>query len=166
MIRLIVAIDRKNGLAKHGFMPWNIPEDEQYFTDQTKSRGGNVLTGATTFTNTYKKGPLAGRQNYILTHDPVPIKGVTLVHDLEGLLNDFRHEDLWVAGGAAVFDQVMRASKADELYVTRIDADFGCDQFFPDYKQGFELVEESKIREQNGFKFTYAVYRKATPQLT
>lgn len=158
MIRLIVAIDRRNGLAKHGIMPWYIPEDQQYFTDQTKTNGGNVLTGGVTFREAYQNKPLADRQNYIVTHDQTSIASVTLVHDLERFLKEF-NEDLWVAGGANVFEQVMAGGKADELYVTHIDADFGCDQFFPALN-GFTKVNESERREQNGFYFTYARYAK------
>jgi dihydrofolate reductase len=158
MIRLIAAVDRKRGIAKHGGLPWSIPEDSQYFTDQTKTHGGNVLTGGTTFRNTYRRRPLAGRQNYILTHKEDAIEGVTLVHDLGKLLEEFKDKDLWVAGGAEVFKEIMAAGKADELYLTHIDADFGCDQFFPEYEQVFKKVEEGKTREQNGLKFTYAKY--------
>ena len=158
MTRLIVACDRKRGLAKHGFMPWNIPEDEQYFTDQTKSLGGIVLVGNATF-KTFR-GPLAGRQNYLLTHQDTPIKGAHVVNDLAKFLEDFKDKDVWIVGGAAVFDQVIQAGKADILYVTRIDADFGCDQLFPDYENGFALTEETEPREQNGFSFTYARYAK------
>jgi dihydrofolate reductase len=160
MIRLIAAVDRQRGLAKNGVIPWSIPEDEQYFTDQTKTYGGNVLTGFTTFKNTYTHGPLADRQNYILTHDTTPIEGVTLVHDLEKFLDDFQDKDLWVAGGAKVFEQVIRLGKADELYITHIDADFDCDQFFPDYDNDFTLAEQTKPHSQSGLTFVYARYVK------
>jgi len=160
MIRLIAAIDRRRGIAKHGFLPWYIPEDEQYFTTQTKTHGGNVLTGGVTFRNTYKGRPLKDRQNFILTHDTAPIEGVTLVHDLQKFLADFTGKDLWVAGGAGVFEEIMNAGAADELYLTHIDADFRCDQFFPEYQENFELAEQSDAHEQNGFHFRYARYIK------
>jgi dihydrofolate reductase len=161
MIRLIVAIDLKRGLARHGIMPWKIPEDEAYFTEQTKTHGGKVLTGGKTFRDTYKHGPLAGRTNYVLTRNKQPIKGVELVHDLNAWLDSKANEDIWVAGGADVFQQIIDAGKADELYITHIDADFGCDQFFPDYQAKFRLVKQSSVHSQNGFNFTYAVYAKA-----
>jgi dihydrofolate reductase len=157
MIRLIAAIDHKRGLARHGRIPWNIPEDEQYFTDQTKRYGGNVLTGATTFKKTYH-GPLKDRQNFILTHDSTPIPGVTLVHDLDKFLKDFRDGDLWIAGGAGVFAESIKS--ADELYLTHIEDDFSCDQFFPEYKQNFKLAEQSEPHEQNGSSFYYARYAR------
>lgn len=159
MIRLIAAIDEKRGIAKNGAMPWSIPEDERYFTDQTKMYGGHVLSGAKTFWEAYKGKPLKGRHNYILTHDNTPIEGAILVHDLQAFLDTFKDKDLWVAGGAAVFKEVMDAGKADELYLTHIEGDFECDRFFPAY-DGFRKKQESETREQNGYRFTYAVYQR------
>lgn len=161
MIIFIAAIDRERGIAKHGGMPWFIPEDEQYFTAQTKTRGGNVLTGGKTFRDTYKSKPLVDRQNYILTRQDEPIEGATVVHDLMKLLDEFKDKDLWISGGAEVFKEIMDAGKVDELYLTHIDADFGCDQFLPAYEDEFKKIEESEVREQNGFKFTYAKYVRA-----
>ena len=162
MIRLIAAIDRKQGIAKHGFLPWHIPEDESYFTRQTKLFGGNVLTGAITFRDTYHSRPLVERKNFILTKETENLTGVIVINNLVSFLNDFEFSDLWVAGGATVFNQIISLGLADELYLTIIDADFGCDQFFPSYDTGFKLIEESKENEQNGFKFVYTRYAKVT----
>jgi dihydrofolate reductase len=159
MNRLIVAVDRKRGIAKQGIFPWYIPEDEKYYDDHTKTYGGNVLIGSMTFKTL--DGPMPGRQNYVLTHDKTPIEGVELVHDLGKFLKDFEGTDLWIVGGANVFAQVVQAGKADELYITHIEADFNCNQFFPEYKQDFKLVEKSDLHEQNGFIFSYAKYAKA-----
>lgn len=158
MIRLIAAIDRKRGIAKGGRMPWRLPEDERYFTRMTKTHGGNVLSGGVTFREGYGGKPLTGRHNYILTRRPDPIPGATVVHDLPALLEEFKDKDLWVAGGSEVYAEIMKAGKADELYLTVIDADFDCDRFFPEYEQDFKLAEESPSREENGLKFRYARY--------
>ncbi|HET7060182.1 MAG TPA: dihydrofolate reductase [Candidatus Saccharimonadales bacterium] len=156
MIRLIAAIDRKRGLAKGGVLPWYIPEDEKYYDEQTRSHGGNVLMGSTTFKTIQK--PMPDRQNFILTRDKTPIDRAELIHDLNSFLKDFQGKELWVIGGANVFAQVIEAGKADELYLTHIDADFGCDQFFPEYEKDFRLVEKGEPRHQNGFSFYYAKY--------
>lgn len=158
MNRLIVAMDRKRGMAKQGIFPWYIPEDEEYYDKQTRTYGGNVLMGNTTFKTLH--GPMPDRRNYVLTHDKTPISGVELVHDLDKFLKDFQDTDLWVIGGANVFSQVMQADRADELYITHIEADFNCNQFFPEYEQSFKLAEKSDLHEQNGFIFSYARYVK------
>jgi dihydrofolate reductase len=160
MIRLIAAVDRKRGVAKQGFMPWNIPEDEQYFTDLTKTLGGHVLSGRATFDLAYKRVPLAERHNYILTHDKTPINGAEVTDDLDSLLENFKDRDLWVSGGSNVFTQIIERGKADVLYITHIDADFGCNQFFPEFASDFELTKQSELHEQNGFSFRYSVYKK------
>ena len=159
MIRLIAAVDRKSGIAKKNVIPWWIPEDAAFFDSETKKHGGHVLTGGVTFRLTYERQPLADRHNYILTHDSQPIPGTTVVNDLAQFLKDFK-DDLWISGGAAVFQGVMELSYADELYLTHVQAEFGCDRFFPEYED-FTLVEKGDLREQNGFIFYYAKYAKA-----
>jgi dihydrofolate reductase len=163
MIRLIAALDLKNGIAKNGQIPWDIPADRKYFVRQTKLCGGNVLTGKKTFVNTYS-GPLQGRRNFILTRERSPILGTELVFDLEEFINSF-DQDLWIAGGESVFAQVLNLKKADEVYLTQIEYDFDCDQFFPVLKQDFELARRSETLVQNGLKFTYAKFRKKADRL-
>lgn len=160
MIRLIAAIDRERGIAKHGAIPWHIPEDAAFFDSETKKFGGNVLSGGVTFRVGYGGHPLAERQNYILTHDSQPIEGATVVRDIAQFLKEFEG-DLWVAGGAAVFQEVMKLGRADELYLTHVDAIFGCDRFFPEYEDIFTQIEQSEPHEQNGFTYTYAKYHRS-----
>lgn len=158
MIRLIAAIDRKRGIAKMGYQPWYIPEDSQNFSLLTKSCGGMVLIGGTTFK--LMDGPLKGRHNFILSREKTPIDNVELVNNLEKFLDDWQSKDLWIIGGANVFTQVMELQKADELYLTKIEADFGCNQFFPGFDDDFVLSEKSNLQEQNGFIFSYTKYTR------
>jgi dihydrofolate reductase len=156
MIRHIVAIDREYGMAKNGTLPWKIPEDEQYFTDKTKEFGGVTLTGRATY-DTFGGKPLEGRQNFVVTHRDEPIAGATLVHDIDAFFRD-HPEDVWVVGGSEIFKQTLGI--ADELYVTRVDATFGCDRFYPKFEENFELSSQSDWKEQNGFRYRYEIYQK------
>jgi dihydrofolate reductase len=158
MIRLIAAIDRQHGIGKNGGQPWFIPDDTAYFSEQTKSHGGVVLVGSTTF-KTFK-GPLAERHNYVLTRSETPIEDAEIVHDLAKFLSDFKSSDVWIIGGAQLYQQIMDQHQADELYLTVIDADFGCDVFFPNYKDSYKLVTQSEPREQNGFRYYFATYQR------
>jgi dihydrofolate reductase len=157
MIRLIAAIDRQRGIAKKGYQPWLLPTDEAYFAEQTKSHGGEILVGRTTY-ETFG-GPLPDRINHVLTHRDEPLAGAFQVHDLEEFLTRYADKDVWVIGGANVYKQVMDLDFADELYITAIDADFGCDQFFPLY-DNYRLVSQSKEFEENGFRLSYRIYVK------
>jgi len=155
MILHIVAFDNKRGIAKGGIQPWYIPEDEAFFQSETKKYGGKVLMGARTFDAI--KHPLRERENFVLTHDTAPIPGAIVVNDLQQFLAEFQG-DLWVIGGAEVFAQTLDV--ADELYITKIEADFRCDRIYPSYQDKFELTRQSDPRTENGFRYTYCVYTK------
>ena len=157
MIRLIAAVDENLGIAKNGSMPWNIPDDEKYFTDQTQKFGGHVLTAGKTFREAYNSKPLKNRINYIYTHRSEPIDGTVIVNDLEKFLRSFADQDLWIAGGGELFQQVIQKNLPMELYLTHIKGDFDCDTFFPEYND-FKLTKKSDEHHQNGFEFYYAIY--------
>src|SRR5580704_17376809 len=154
MIRLIVAHDVKRGIGKHGFQPWYLPEDEQYFNQQTISHGAKVLVGRRTLLDVIGH-PLKDRQNFVLTRDNhEPQAGITYINELPAFMDGLQ-DDIWVIGGASIYEQTM--DRSDELYVTKIEADFGCDQFFPAYENDFTLSEQSDLHTQNGFVFSYYV---------
>lgn len=161
MIRLIAALDDKRGIAKNGAMPWNVSEDEQYFTEQTKKYGGHVLTGGRTWREAYKEKPLQDRINYVYTRNQTPINGVKVINDLDKFLVQNGEQDLWVAGGGELFAQMIDKDLPMELYLTHIKGDYQCDTFFPEYAdeiRGFKLKSQSESRTQNGFEFYYAIY--------
>lgn len=155
MIRLIAAIDQRRGIAKNGRQPWSLPNDERYFKDQTAKFGARLLMGRKTFD--VIGHPLPDRTNYVLSHDKIEYSGVSGVTDVSMLLNQ-TSEDLWVIGGAAVYEQTI--ARADLLYLTLIEADFGCDQFFPEYEAQFELVDQSPPQHEAGLTYRYAIYRR------
>ena len=66
--------------------------------------------------------------------------------------------DIWVIGGAEIYAQVL--PDADELFITQIAANFGCDTFFPDFETMFHLGEQSETHSQNGFSYAFCRYLK------
>jgi dihydrofolate reductase len=158
MIRHIVAFDSKQGIAKGGIQPWFIPDDEVFFQSETKKYGGKVLMGARTFDAI--KHPLKERENFILTHDSTLIPGAVVVNDLQQFLAELQG-DLWIIGGGEIFAQTLNI--AGELYITKIEADFRCDRFYPEYENKFTLARRSEPKVQNGFRYTYEIYTPKAP---
>ena len=155
MIRLIAALDTKRGISKGGTQPWFIPDDEKYFQEQTSKWGGEVLMGS----NTYGVigHALSNRKNYVASRNAAAVNGAEVVSDLGAFLKAFER-DLWVIGGASVFEQAL--PYAEEIYLTEIQADFGCDKFFPRIAGTFMPFGEDALQEQNGFVYKFAVYAK------
>lgn len=156
MIRHIVAVDASRGIAKDGRIPWDLPADGKYFWDMTAKYGGRILMGYKTFET--MKRPMAGRENYIATRSQDNyVQGAQAVHDLDVFMDSFK-EDLWIIGGSEIYDQTLK--RADELYITEIDAEFGCDRFYPSYKEQFELSRQSTVHQENGLRYRFCVYVK------
>jgi dihydrofolate reductase len=154
MIRLIAAIDSKNGIAKDGEMPWNLPSDLEYFKRMTMQYGANVLMGRTTY-DPIGHG-LRGRNTYVVSHNPIDgTEDVTQVSDLAKFLGELK-QDLWVMGGQGIYEQTL--PYADELYLTKIDHDFSCDKFFPDYTQDFQLSNSEGPFEENGLSYSFQCF--------
>lgn len=152
MIRAIVAMDDRRGIARDGFIPWDIPGDRKYFRDQTE--GQIVLMGYRTYAG-FSDGPLPNRRNYVwcrpgtVLHD-----GFIAVHDLEEFLET--NPDTWIIGGAGLYTETLPV--CGELYITHVDGDFHCDRFFPDITE-FEQISRSEPTTENGFTFSFSVWK-------
>lgn len=141
MIRAIVALDLHRGIAKDGKIPWDLPEDRQYFKEKTA--GAVVLMGRGTYHTL--TAPLPGRTNLVLTHKKRLRPGFIAVRDLVLVIESY--PDLWIIGGADVYAQAL--PYCQELYITHVAGDYACDRFFPAYKSMF------KSSRKQGIYFVY-----------
>lgn len=114
-------IGRDNGL------PWHLPADLQHFKRITM--GKPMLMGRKTFESIGK--PLPGRTNLVLTRDAHwASPGVVPVHSIEAALQASRDAaELAGIGGAQVFELLLPL--AERIHLTRIDAEFEGDTWFP-----------------------------------
>jgi dihydrofolate reductase len=157
-INFIAAVDDRLGIAKSvpgtaGKIPWHLPTDQAYF--RAKLADVPVVMGWNTFrANGFK--PYGTGPNTVITDDPIDLyEGVQITHDLKGFFENLR-TDLWVAGGGQIFEQAL--PYATHLYLTRVAGDFGCDIFFPEFEDRFELAEDGPEQEENGTKFRFQVW--------
>lgn len=154
IIRLIAAIDDKNGIAKDGKLPWNLPSDRQYFRDQIED--STILMGWNTFkSNNFQAFPNA--KNIILSSKSETQKNVRFITEIKLFLKLIK-VDLWVIGGGQVFAQLI--PRAQELYLTRVKGDFNCDVFFPEFESDFHRVHQSVQDKENGTEFCYEVWER------
>ncbi len=155
MIRTIAAIDKNRGLAKNGQIPWNLPNDKHRFRDLTLNYGANVLMGYRTYLS--MGSYLLKRHNFIVSHNNLKLpKDSILVSNLEDFLKSFKN-DLWIIGGQSIYEQTIDLT--DELYLTIIEANFKCDQLFPEYNQ-FMLVNKEGPFIENNLVYSYQTFRR------
>lgn len=154
MIRAIAAIDDKHGLATDTGIPWDLPADKAYARGKTK--GGNILMGYNTYLELTK--PTPDRHCYVVTDGQKPLReGFDVVTDLDAFMKN-PPENLWLFGGAGLFAQTI--DYADELYLTRVQGDFGCTKFFPSFENKFEMTGRGEPQTENGITFHYEIWRR------
>ncbi len=157
MISLIAAIDDKNGMGKKGFLPWHISEDMKWFRETT--RGHPVIMGRKTF-DSIEGRVLPNRTNFVITRDISQIEPqenlivlTSLTEAIEKAQKVEGGEEVFILGGGQVYEQAIHL--VDRLYLTRVEGDFDCDVFFPDYSQ---FSKEVYKRESKDEEHSYTFY--------
>jgi dihydrofolate reductase len=159
MINLIAAIDARLGLADDHGIPWQgkLPTDSRYFRDQT--REGVIVMGFRTYEEFAE--PLHERVNYVLARDGTPLRdGFEAAGRIDGFLDDHTAETVWVLGGAAVYAATI--DRADQLYLTQLDADFHCTKFFPGFADRFVVASSSPAITEHGISFRFEIWSRTS----
>ncbi len=160
MIRFIAAIDSRSGLAEDHGIPWGRKLTSDIAQFRSRTRGGVLMMGYGWYQEQQK--PLSERRNLVATTKPGPLReGFERVGDAREFLKSFKG-DIWVGGGAGLFAATI--DLADELYLTKVDGDFKCTKFFPDYQGSFELISASETHRENGISFVFEIWKKRAQQ--
>ena len=159
---LIVCVDRNWGIGSKGQLLCPISADLQRFKQLTL--GKTILYGDKTMATFPHGKPLPKRENIVLAADPAfTVEGATVVHSLEELLalvND--KEDVYVAGGASVYRQLLPYCHL--AYVTHLSKAFPADAWFPDLSQKpeWQLREVSEEYPHEDFTYRFSVYENSS----
>ena len=149
----IVAVDRNGAIGKGGVLPWHYPADLRFFKEQTL--GNACVMGYRTWLS--MKRPLPGRLNVVLTRRAAvePRESVVWLRDSQSVLalNDYLRCDLFVIGGAQVFE--MFRAEIGRWLVTEIPlAVEGADTFMPaGLLEGFHPYDARDLGD--GLKVTF-----------
>jgi len=137
-IAVIAAVDAQGGFAKDGKIPWHYPEDLRWFKMITKD--SPCLMGKNTYEDINARlGPkaaesvLPNRRCFVLSSSLGSISNATIVKgvlDCENYMpDDEGDKTIFVIGGERLFTEGI--SRANTVYLTVINKQFQCDQFFP-----------------------------------
>lgn len=152
-VGLIVAADSRDGIAKDGQMPWNLPQDLKRFRELTVGEGHNaVLMGHSTWLSLPERfRPLPKRLNLVLSRQERVLEGALVVASWEDALAKAQGcEWLWVIGGAQVYAQALKLGCVERIELTRVEGDLACDLHWPGLPEGFAL---SAHQPHLGFTF-------------
>jgi dihydrofolate reductase len=148
---LIAAVAENNCIGKNNKIPWNVPEDFQYFKKMTL--GKTCVMGQATFESIlgYLVKPLPGRQTVFVTLDKnyIAQEGVRILHSLDDVFEQLKNEDVFICGGASIYRQTL--DRVDTLYITHIQQSPDGDTFFPEINKS--IWKETARDDHEGFSF-------------
>lgn len=139
MIKLIWCEDLNHGIAKNNQIPWKIDEELNHFHQTTTNHP--IIMGYNTYLAMNKI--LANQANIVISkkhqHELKNKNELFLYSDLKKALIDFSIVDLFIIGGKKTIEQAIKY--ADELVISKLNADYGCDLFVNLNYDDFSLVQ-------------------------
>lgn len=150
-LAIIAAVAKNRVIGHRGSLPWHLSADLRRFRALTL--GKTVVMGRKTYQSIGR--PLPQRRNIILTRDAtLQAPGCEIITQWEMLLDTLGEEECFVIGGEALYEKAL--PYADKLYLTRIDAEFPGDTFFPDVAlEQWHLTETTQVNNDPQVSFTY-----------
>ena len=155
-ISLIVATDSNGGIGRDNKIPWYLPDDIKRFKELTM--GHPVIMGRKTFESiiSYLKKPLPGRTSIVVTRNPDFLyKDVIVCSSVDKAIkkaSEIDKDEVLIGGGEQIFNAVV--DRADRLYLTVIEGDFGADTFFK-HADKFKKIISKEIKQYKEIKFTF-----------
>ena len=160
MISLIWAMDNNNLIGKNNDLPWHLPEDLKFFKRTTM--GSPIAMGRKTWDSLGR--PLPGRENIVITRNhSFSSADCTVLNSIEAFAEYYnsKDEEIFVIGGAEIYHLCLPF--ASRLYLTRIDAEFEGDTYFPALTMSeWKLISKEKgIKdEKNPYDFYFEIYER------
>lgn len=129
IISLITALTAKRVIGIKDAIPWHLPADLAWFKRNTLNKP--IIMGRKTFQSI--GSPLLERHNIVLSSRLGSESRVTWVSSLDDALAAAGNvEEVMVVGGGRIYSQFL--ARANRIYLTHINSEFGGDTHFPDYK--------------------------------
>ncbi|XP_063224046.1 dihydrofolate reductase-like [Bacillus rossius redtenbacheri] len=190
-LNVISAADQNMGIGRAEVLPWHIPSEFRYFLDMTsRSRRAGlrnaVIVGRKTWDTMERVAtrPHPGALNVVLTKgaagslghpDAFACPSLDLAVELLGGREDI--DQAWVIGGTQAYRSALQSQHFHRLYLSRIEAVFPCDSFFPgEFNElSYRRVPDDEIGddrvplgqqtdEQTGIKYQVCVYERKSLQ--
>lgn len=160
-MKAIVVVDQNWGIGKDGGLLTHLPGDLKYYKEKTI--GNVIVIGRKTLESFPSGKPLPGRTSIVITrNNEYDAPGCIVCHSKEealAKLQEYDDDKIFISGGAEIYSQFM--DDCDEFYVTKMDAAFEADRYFPDLDElGFKVTWESPVQEEKGITYRFLRYSR------
>jgi dihydrofolate reductase len=155
-INIIAAVAKNRAIGFENKLIYWLPNDLKRFKALTT--GHTIVMGRKTF-ESLPKGALPNRRNVVLSRTTKELPGCDVYPSLEEALKNCKpDEDIYIIGGARVYEQALPF--ADRLCLTEVDdTPKEADAFFPDYSNWqIAQKEEHEKDEKHAFNYAFVDY--------
>lgn len=154
-MNIIVAVDKNWAIGFENKLLNSIPEDMKFFRETTT--GKVVVMGRKTLESFPNKRPLKNRTNIVITRQKdYKVDGAVVLHSVEEALDylkQFKSEDIYVIGGASIYEQML--PYCDVAHVTVMDYAYQADTWFQNLDKMEEFVVAADSEEKTYFDLEY-----------
>lgn len=138
-------------IGRNNDLLWHIPADMKFFKDTTQNKV--VIMGRKNYESIPSKfRPLPNRINIVISRNPnfeAPECYVcTTLQEAIEICNDLGEEDIFIIGGAQIYELALKELPISNMYITHVEASFpDAEAFFPDFDQSeWKVSEISKVQ--------------------
>ena len=155
MIIIIAAITDNNALGKDNKLLFRLKKDMEHFKNITTDNV--VIMGRKTYESLGKTLP--NRVNIVLSRNMESNEDFYTFDSIEKAIEwskeNYPQKEIFIIGGASVYDKALKDDIVDKLYMTKIKQTVeDADAFFPeiDYKRKWSITSVERFFE-NGIEF-------------
>ena len=155
MINIIAAITDNNALGKDNKLLFRLKKDMAHFKNITTDNV--VIMGRKTYESLGKTLP--NRVNIVLSRNMESNEDFYTFDSIEKAIEwskeNYPQKEIFIIGGASVYDKALKDDIVDKLYMTKIKQTVeDADAFFPeiDYKRKWSITSVERFFE-NGIEF-------------
>jgi len=160
---MIAAIDKHHGIGKNNNIPWHLPKDFKHFKQTTLNKC--ILMGRSTYDSIGRPLPkrttiiMTKNKDYSLNHPNVRVAND--MYDVSYILHSMNFHEIYICGGQQIYELFL--PEADELILSMLMKEYGCDRFFPDIDEKEWDFDEGTVHlkdEKNECDFTIMNFKR------
>ena len=156
LLHLQVACAENRVIGRDGKLPWRIPEDLQFFHDQT---AGNIVVLGRVCYETWPRVRLDGRQPVVISRNTTLAgDGVHVASSLTQALEvaETLPGDIHICGGERIYAETLALNRPMILHLTLVHAEVAGDTYMPEWRH--MAWRETARRESADANFRYTFF--------
>lgn len=148
IINIIAAMAPNRVIGKDNKLPWDYPEDLQFFKKTTSWH--TIVMGRNTYLSIGR--PLPNRRNVILSKEVM--EGLEYYNSIESMISKLEADwvdKIFIIWGMMIYQQFI--DRADFIYLTEIKKEYEGDTFFPEFEDRFHEISREENENMDFVKY-------------